>query len=409
MEANRIGRARGWIVVAALLLVADIAWASPSFSGLGDLLGDTYQSSARSISADGSTVVGESRSAAGTEAFRWRRDDGMVGLGVPGGGDGSSYAYALSADGSRIVGSRHDDVSDSRAVAWEDDGSITDLGDISSSPECCGGVARAISADGSIVGGTAFRPAGLPLGFRHTESAGLHSLNSIEGPEIFSSQVSAMSADGATFLVAPIYGLNSGTPITPFTWTASGGFESLGQAFLDSASTYGTDLSADGSTVVGFSNRFGAAQRAYRWTREMGFMDLGESAGEACSYVARGTSADGSVIVGGGRECGNSSEAAAFIWDHAKGMQSLQDVLDELDVDTDGWTLIEATGLSDDGGVIAGWGINPDGHTEAWVAVVPEPSTGVLLSIGLIVLGKRRPSAGTRKPGKSMICQHHKA
>ena len=40
-----------------------------SFTGLGDLPGGSFNSSARGVSADGSTVVGVSSSDSGTEAF----------------------------------------------------------------------------------------------------------------------------------------------------------------------------------------------------------------------------------------------------------------------------------------------------------------------------------------------------
>ncbi len=51
------------------------------------------------------------------------------------------------------------------------------------------------------------------------------------------------------------------------------------------------------------------------------------------------------------------------------GMSDLKSVLEiELELDLTGWTLIQASAVSDDGLKIAGWGINPSGQTEAWVA-----------------------------------------
>jgi hypothetical protein len=53
-------------------------------------------------------------------------------------------------------------------------------------------------------------------------------------------------------------------------------------------------------------------------------------------------------------------------------MRSLKEVL-ELDfgLNLAGWTLERATGVSDDGSVIVGYGTNPSGVREAWRAVVP--------------------------------------
>jgi probable HAF family extracellular repeat protein len=65
---------------------------------------ERYGSEARSVSADGTTVVGYSNSAGGEEAFRWTRAGGMVGLGDLAGGEFKSAAWGVSADGSVVVG-----------------------------------------------------------------------------------------------------------------------------------------------------------------------------------------------------------------------------------------------------------------------------------------------------------------
>jgi hypothetical protein len=48
------------------------------------------------------------------------------------------------------------------------------------------------------------------------------------------------------------------------------------------------------------------------------------------------------------------------------------------------------TGISFDGQTIVGTGINPNGQTEAWFAVIPEPGTGLLVMTGLLGLAARR-------------------
>jgi len=60
-------------------------------------------------------------------------------------------------------------------------------------------------------------------------------------------------------------------------------------------------------------------------------------------------------------------------------MRSLHAVLsNDYGLDLTGWTLSEARDISPDGRVIVGWGINPSGKQEAWIAsldttVIPEP------------------------------------
>ncbi|MBM4030191.1 MAG: PEP-CTERM sorting domain-containing protein [Planctomycetes bacterium] len=75
-------------------------------------------------------------------------------------------------------------------------------------------------------------------------------------------------------------------------------------------------------------------------------------------------------------------------------MRRLADVLaGDYGLTLTGWTLEEAWGVSADGLVFAGWGTNPSGQTEAWIArveAIPEPAGLVLLLGGLAALARRR-------------------
>lgn len=50
----------------------------------------------------------------------------------------------------------------------------------------------------------------------------------------------------------------------------------------------------------------------------------------------------------------------------------------------------QASGISDDGLTIAGYGDNPDGYEEAWIAMIPEPGTILLVGLGGFVLLQTR-------------------
>ena len=74
-------------------------------------------------------------------------------------------------------------------------------------------------------------------------------------------------------------------------------------------------------------------------------------------------SAAGTVIVGGDP---NATTSAAWMWSAGIGAQDLQSLL--AGVGAANWTLQAATAISDDGCTIAGFGLNPQGDTEGWVA-----------------------------------------
>ena len=76
------------------------------FQGLGDLPGGDFASYPSEISADGSTVVGYSKTATTItgEVFRWTSDTGMIGLGLLVEDSPYSHAQDISADGSVVVG-----------------------------------------------------------------------------------------------------------------------------------------------------------------------------------------------------------------------------------------------------------------------------------------------------------------
>ena len=163
--------------------------------------------------------------------------------------------------------------------------------------------------------------------------------------------------------------------------------------------------SADGSVVVG-DGISASGLEAFRWTSGGGMVGLGDLPGGLFRSLADDVSADGSVVVGWGRTVASSFEGS--IWDAGNGMRSLTTVLTGLGVDTTGWTINQAQGISSDGTKIVGVGTNPSSVTEAWLAEVPLapglPAAshrslmlmGIVLAVcGIVAIGRLRKALTT--------------
>jgi len=212
--------------------------------GLGELdtNGEPIYSQGFGVSADGSVVIGQSRSIQGHQAFRWTESGGMVGLGdLPGGEDFYSWAFGTSADGLVVVGVSYSPLG-LEAFQWTESEGIVGMGLMSGGE--CGSEARAASADGSVIVGWGHF-CGHWEAFRWTQSEGMISLG--EGT------AHAVSADGSV-----VVGSSDGA----FIWDQSHGMQDLKEVLEND---YGLDLtgwtltmargiSDDGLTIVGYGN-----------------------------------------------------------------------------------------------------------------------------------------------------------
>jgi probable HAF family extracellular repeat protein len=232
-----------------------VAWvaniSSPSFLGLGGLGGsERISSRAYAISDDGSTVVGESESANGIEAFRWTATQGITGLGDLAGGEFESIANAVSADGQVVVGYGQSDKG-REAFRWTPGEGMVALGD-------------------------------LPSGD-------------------FESEALAVSANGATIIG---YGTD-GNGTTAFIWDAANGMRNLTDVlgnlnislegwFLEQA----TEISPDGQTIIGLGRSPQGRDQAWQVTLNPGSKVQGVDPSSNSANEALDLSPSGSVVVG---------------------------------------------------------------------------------------------------------------
>jgi probable HAF family extracellular repeat protein len=374
-------------VVASTLLLAACSTASAataSFRGLGFLNPDNPWSIAMGVSGDGSTVVGWSNPVSGAGGFRWTVADGMVQMPLA--------PNAVNYDGTIMVGSCAREIGSCRWSAVDGILAITGRG------------LSGVSDDGSIVVGnvcTGRCDAEAAVWFVEDHTPRLQLIADGGG-------ASAVSRDGRIVVgTAPFPVILPDGSLDylgqAFRWTRDEG--SMGLGTLPGGDGSGAlAISADGSVIVGRSTSSAVDQEAFRWTAEQGMVGLGDLPGGLFFSEAWGVSGHGDTIVGAG-STGNPLHflgLEAMIWRPTYGMRRLQDVLEhDFGLDLSGWTLLGATGISDDGRVIVGSGINAAGLGEAWAAVIPEPTALELVVVAILAFALHCLRPYLRQGGKS--------
>lgn len=377
MSSSGLGGATGlrslrrsaWGVGVVALLAASLAGCgndSPpvvqaTFRSLGFLPG--YASSqSTAVSADGTVAVGVATTAAGSrQAFRWDARQGMVGLGfLPGGF--SSMATGASANGTVIVGigdaTGSEPSTPSAAFRWTPDTGMRRIESLPGSYLCSAG---GVSGDGATVVGTCLQVNN--TAYRWTAGTGSVALTRFGGGSNQQSSAAGISLDAALVVGAGHPALTGAV-----TWAADGSSTVLGMLPGDAEAT-ATAVSRDGSTVVGASKNSNGSHRAFRWTRQTGLVALGSDPAGLLGSYATSVSGDGRLIVGWGSAAGGD---VALVWDAEHGVRLLESaLLADHQTQIPGWKLARATAVADDGRTIAGWGVNPQGATEAWIVRLP--------------------------------------
>lgn len=358
--------------------------------GLGTLGG--ADSNAFGVSANGTVVVGHSRPAAGfPHAFRWT-NAGMVDLGTLGGGE--SGAFGVSADGSVVVGySFTAGNTEIHPFRWVNN-SMTDLGTLGGS----WAYAYAVSGDGATVVGNGFLPGDANSHAFRWNSNVMTDIGTLGGAN---SEARGVSSNGS---VVVGFADTAGGNVRAFRW--------IGNVMTDIGTLGGVDsqafgVSGDGSIVVGAAKTAGGTNHAFRWVSNT-MTDLGTLGGVASS--ANAVSTDGSVVVGSSQNVAAASRA--FRWTAGGGMEDVANWLGNAGVVLPGWTLTDATGVSSDGSVVVGIGLN-GANNEAWLARVSPLGSGIInptvFNESIVEAGTRSVEAGLTLPNLALFGAHHRS
>jgi len=327
--------------------------ATGTFLPLGTLAG-SLGSEAAGVSADGRVVVGTAHSRSGVrEAFRWSSPQGMSSLGLLANGTFAS-ASAVSADGTASAGNADGGQPIGlHAFRWTVDSGITQIRGLRDSSVCA---ANAISDDGAVVVGTCLAPTSEAVRWTvGQEPVGLGRFGTGSGA---TSAATAVSGDGLV-----IGGAGHPALTGAILWNATNVPMVIGGLPGDTRGSL-TALSRDGAIATGVSVDSGDHERAFRWTAMSGAVPLERTA----RFVATRSTAisrDGRWIAGWGSS--DVGADVAVIWDEAGRLHVVSDLLaSDGRAMSAGWTLTRARGLSADGRVIVGDGIDPSGAAEAW-------------------------------------------
>jgi uncharacterized membrane protein len=306
------------------------------------------------VLSENGTVLGRSCQSddcsATTLGFRWTHPEGSSAFG---GSDILGFADA-NHDASVVVGYLRDTPNGNRAFRWTEASGFVNLGILPGVDASLASVARAVSADGSVVVGESGRQP-----FRWTLGSGMVKLAMPSGqPADSQGQAIAISEDGS-IMAGNLYS----SPTNVLRWTADDEVEWI----EPSRYAFATDMSADGEVIVGYAD-FGGVLEAFRWTRVAGMVSLGRPA-ECPSTEPGGVSGDGRIVI---VYCDGVEGERRYLWDVSSGFRLVEDVLQGIGADASDAGAVGVYQLSFDGSTILGF-VLPTGTSKLrpWIARLP--------------------------------------
>lgn len=347
-------------------MAGECARAGPGWmTGIGDLPGGPTASRCLGVSRDGHMVVGVSANAGQPWSPRWVPvqwvDGTLSALGALPGGTTSGAAYAINNSGLWVGYSNSSQGDQACSGLLGNDptglGGTTAGGTHGSSAAC-------VTDDGTTIAGYEETVPG-------TVVACLWNSGTIR-PLITDPNVSS-NAKGMTPDAGVVVGdIDVTDGVVACYWDSSRSLHLL----TDLPGGFGTDstanaISADGTMIVGrATDATGTKAVAWDLAGNLTVLGSGLLPNNQTSTEAYAVNRDGTCVVGRTVRDGGQ---VAFLWTPADGMRVLSDVLGTRGIDATGWTLVRATGISDDGLTIVGYGTNPTGDPEGFVVYLGTP------------------------------------
>jgi uncharacterized membrane protein len=344
---------------------AVLTWLPP-LEGAGDAF-------AFDVSADGSTVVGES----GGKPVVWR--NGVVSPLAFDTALGTVSVIGLAPDASVFVGRAvPGGGAQTDVIRWIGSGEASKIAGpaITNIAQRSLPIAVDASNEGAVIVGAYPINGSTPA--RWTRASGWQTL----GPEgvVTSGYAQAVSDDGSVIVGQSGAGA--------FRWTPTGGYQLLPDLPGADGLASANEVSGNGRFVVGESSTARGVE-AFVWTEAEGtrsFFDVGPDTSFR-ELSPTGVTDDGAAV---GFSWGNPLGPQAFVWDRTSGVKLLDDLLTPADRGSDPRPLLaQANAVTPDGQTIVGNGRGPDGS--AWVlrVLIPEPASALLALAAAIVFARR--------------------
>ncbi len=324
-----------------------------SFQGIGPILSG-YDSRIYAVSKDGSVLTGFCNK----KVFYWSLEGGAVFFGNLYGENNITVPLGISPNASTIVGfgSTYTQY-EQEAFRWTEAEGTIGLGDLSGGNYYS--EAWDVSENGSVVVGSSETDNGLQA-FRWTSDSGMVGMGYLPGGTL-SSDAYGISDDGTVIVGSSYHAYREA-----FRWTAAQGMVGMGKP----PEAYGSiayDISGNGEIIAGLCY-FPDSLNLVRWNKQGNIENLGTLPNYGY-YYGRDVSIsdDGETIVGYYMDA--TAQYRSFIWRKAYGVLDLKTAFENIyGLDVTNWTLHTATGISGDGSIIVGWGINPQDEEEGWIA-----------------------------------------